>query len=174
MFTAYGYERGTTNRIAAGADLSIGSLYQYFPNKDAILLELAARHLDMGIAAVRDRSRAGLSASLEEAVGELVAAAVDNHRQDPAFLRVVLERAPRSPALLDRVADLRRAATVAMRELLAEHPEVTVADTDAAAELIVVTIEAVVHQALAAPTVLDADRLQRELTAMVTRYLTGS
>lgn len=37
----------------------------------------------------------------------------------------------------------------------------------------VVTVEAVVHQAPAAPTTLDAERLERELTAMLTRYLTN-
>lgn len=42
-------ERGyaaTTNQIAERAGLSIGSLYQYFPDKDAILAALYERHLD--------------------------------------------------------------------------------------------------------------------------------
>ena len=42
-------ERGyaaTTNQVAERAGISIGSLYQYFPNKDALLVALHDRHLD--------------------------------------------------------------------------------------------------------------------------------
>ncbi|SCG02877.1 transcriptional regulator, TetR family [Streptomyces sp. MnatMP-M27] len=45
VFAEYGYAAGTTNRIAERARISIGSLYQYYPNKDAILAELLIRHL---------------------------------------------------------------------------------------------------------------------------------
>lgn len=48
VFAEYGYAAGTTNRIAEHAHMSIGSLYQYFPNKDAILAELLVRHIDRG------------------------------------------------------------------------------------------------------------------------------
>ena len=41
-----GYEGVTTNAIAARANTSIGSLYQFFPNKDAILQALGIRYLD--------------------------------------------------------------------------------------------------------------------------------
>src|SRR5690242_16463951 len=41
-----GYEGVTTNAIAARAKMSIGSLYQFFPNKDAILQALGLRFLD--------------------------------------------------------------------------------------------------------------------------------
>lgn len=51
VFAEYGYAAGTTNRIAERAQISIGSLYQYYPNKDAILVELLTRHLDAGMAA---------------------------------------------------------------------------------------------------------------------------
>ena len=37
------YEQFTTNRVAEAAGISIGSLYQYFPNKQSILLELEIR-----------------------------------------------------------------------------------------------------------------------------------
>jgi AcrR family transcriptional regulator len=39
-----GYDRASTNRIAATAGVSIGSLYQYFPNKEALVAALVARH----------------------------------------------------------------------------------------------------------------------------------
>jgi AcrR family transcriptional regulator len=41
-----GYEAVTTNAIAERADISIGSLYRYFPDKDAILRGLSVRHLE--------------------------------------------------------------------------------------------------------------------------------
>jgi AcrR family transcriptional regulator len=40
-------ERATTNRIAAEAGVGIGSLYEYFPNKQALLQALAVRHLEL-------------------------------------------------------------------------------------------------------------------------------
>ncbi|AUA09036.1 HTH-type transcriptional repressor Bm3R1 [Streptomyces malaysiensis subsp. malaysiensis] len=45
VFAEYGYAAGTTNRIAERARISIGSLYQYYSNKDTILAELLIRHL---------------------------------------------------------------------------------------------------------------------------------
>ena len=45
VFERHGYAGGTTNRIAERAGVSIGSLYQYFPNKEAILAVLLERHV---------------------------------------------------------------------------------------------------------------------------------
>lgn len=47
----------TTNRIAEQAGISVGSIYAYFPNKEAILLAMARRELD----AMRDRVVAALA-----------------------------------------------------------------------------------------------------------------
>src|SRR4029453_6935038 len=48
VFAEHGYAAGTTNRIAERARISIGSLYQYFPTKAAILAALLIRHIDRG------------------------------------------------------------------------------------------------------------------------------
>jgi len=44
VFSELGYEAATTNIIAIRANTSIGSLYQFFPNKEAILNTLATRY----------------------------------------------------------------------------------------------------------------------------------
>lgn len=44
LFAEVGYEAVTTNAIAARAEISIGSLYRYFPDKDAILRALVERY----------------------------------------------------------------------------------------------------------------------------------
>jgi AcrR family transcriptional regulator len=62
LFARVGYEAATTNAIAREARTSIGSLYQFFPNKEAVLHALAARYLE--------KLRAVHQATLgEEAVG---------------------------------------------------------------------------------------------------------
>lgn len=45
MFLELGYEATTTRAIAARAEVSVGSLYQFFPDKEAILKALAMRYL---------------------------------------------------------------------------------------------------------------------------------
>jgi AcrR family transcriptional regulator len=44
VFAAVGYEAATTNAIAREAGASVGSLYQFFPDKEALLLALASRY----------------------------------------------------------------------------------------------------------------------------------
>lgn len=46
VFNEIGYEAATTNMIAKRADVPIGSLYQFFPNKESILEALAARYVE--------------------------------------------------------------------------------------------------------------------------------
>jgi AcrR family transcriptional regulator len=41
-----GYARTTTNHIAARAGVNVASLYEYFPGKDAVVAEVAARLVD--------------------------------------------------------------------------------------------------------------------------------
>ena len=39
-----GFDKASTNRVAEVAGVSVGSLYQYFPSKDALVAALIARH----------------------------------------------------------------------------------------------------------------------------------
>ncbi|MBQ0826604.1 TetR/AcrR family transcriptional regulator [Streptomyces tagetis] len=172
VFAEYGYAAGTTNRIAERARVSIGSLYQYFPNKDAILAELAVRHIDRGMWTQADRLDLS-PGSLEAMVRALVRDAVDNHRDDPQLLRIMMEAAPLSQELLDTIDRHGRKRVAQVRDLLARHPDVRVRDLGTAAELIVFTVETNTHKLMADPRAVPVEIFEGELVDMVTRYLRG-
>src|ERR1700733_2054531 len=76
VFAAYGYAAGTNNRIAEHAELSIGSLYQYFPNKDSILHALMDAHVAAGAKLLGDRLSGGLPEDLDDALRVFVRATI--------------------------------------------------------------------------------------------------
>jgi AcrR family transcriptional regulator len=172
VFTEFGYAAGTTNRIAERARISIGSLYQYFPNKDAILAELLVRHIDRG--AWQQADQVDMSAgTLKAMVQAIVRDAIDNHRDDPQLLRIMIEEAPFSPELLDTINRHGKIRVGQLRDLLARHPDVDVRDVDTAAELILFTVEVNTHKLMADPRDIPVETLENELVDMVTRYLRG-
>lgn len=172
VFGEHGYAAGTTNRIAAAAEVSIGSLYQYFPNKDAILAALTDAHIDAGTALLADRLRAGLPDALDDLVRLFVRAAIDHHRDDPALHRVLFEEAPRSAALLARLRETESRGVAGVAALLRSHPEVTHPDPEFAARLTVATVESLVHRLIAAP--VDTDQLEDEMVRLLSSYLGAS
>ena len=167
IFAEYGYAAGTTNRIAEQARISIGSLYQYYPNKDAILAELLTRHLDSDRATATLREHKDQPEPLEDIVRVFVRAVIENHLDDPQLLRIMVEQAPRSGELLERVTRLEW-------EMIERHAEVLVQDKDTAARLVASTVELTVHYLVAAPGSIDTTRLENELVAMITGYLRTS
>ncbi|GGP37604.1 TetR/AcrR family transcriptional regulator [Saccharothrix coeruleofusca] len=172
VFAEHGYAAGTTNRIAERARVSIGSLYQYFPNKDAILAELAVQHIDRGTWTEADRLDLS-PGTLEAAVRALVRDAIDNHSDDPRLLRLMIEEAPVSQELLDTVARHQQLRTSQVRDVLARHPDVRVGDLDMATELVLFTVEMNTHKFMAMPQGIPVEKFENELVAMMTRYLRG-
>ena len=141
---------GTTNRIADLAGVSIGSLYQYFPNKQAILAELALRHLAESTAtllALCDRFDAE-EPDRDEMVTAMVGVALNGHH--PRAHAVMRELAPRTPELV--------AGFAALTEVLADrmiphlvayrHPGVRRPDADPFG-LLVASVDGQVHQLIA-------------------------
>ena len=91
-----GLEGFTTNRIAERAGVNIASLYQYFPDKTAILEALQRRHMGGGDAD-RETIIAELRAlPLEEMLRKLVDLAFDEHAANPKMHRAFLQHLPRA------------------------------------------------------------------------------
>jgi AcrR family transcriptional regulator len=170
-----GYERASTNRIAAVAGVSVGSLYQYFPGKEALIEALIGRHTQELSQVVRAAMARVVSSPLEVAVRELVAAAVAAHSIDPKLHRVLAEEVPRTGRFANITAVERSAREFVRAYLEGHRTQITVADLDLAAFTLVTTIEALTHSAvLHRPELLahgKTDGYVDEVTRLALAYL---
>ena len=175
VLTRDGYDRASTNKIAIAAGVSIGSLYQYFPSKEALVAALVERHTQELSNVVRKALIKVAGSPIEIATREFVVAAIDAHRVDPRLHRVLTEEVPRTGRLKD-IEAVEQNACAAFREYLELHrSEVGVADLDVAAFIFVTTVEALTHAAvLRRPENLLGDRARAfvdEVTRLVLGYL---
>jgi AcrR family transcriptional regulator len=85
LFVAPGYDAATTTEIARQAGVSVGSLYQFFPGKEALLDALAARHSEAVDQILAASQRVEEDASLEEIVALIVEGIVAHARREPVF-----------------------------------------------------------------------------------------
>ncbi len=170
-----GYDRASTNKIAAMAGVSIGSLYQYFPNKEALVAAVIERHNQQLWQVVQNALVKVAARPIEIAARELVAAAFDAHRVDPKLHRVLAEEVPRAGRLENIEAVERNARAVFRSYLESRRSEIDVADLDLAAFILATTVEALTHSAvLHRPDVLadeKAGAFVNEVTGLVLRYL---
>ncbi len=175
VLTKEGYDRASTNKIAAMAGVSIGSLYQYFPSKEALVAAVIERHTQELSRVVRDTFLKVASRPIDIAVRELITAAIEAHRVDPRLHRVLDEQIPRTGQLDNIDAVVRNACALFRGYLEAHRSEIDIADLDLAAFILVTTVEALTHAAvLHRPDILADNKAMRfvdEVAGLVLRYL---
>ena len=89
IFAEAGYEAATTEAIAKAAGTSIGSVYQFFPNKHAIFDAIASRHLERARALFDELvGPRALELSWEDLLGRAIDAFASMDRADPDFRAV--------------------------------------------------------------------------------------
>ena len=143
VFEEHGYAGANTNRTAERAGVSIGSLYQYFPNKESILAVLLEQHTQEVANAV-EAIRRHVAEEPHDLVGvpeHFVEDMVDLHSKNPRLQHVLLDQAPRPPHLKARLQELEQAAVESTEILLRANPQVRVEDHRTAAYLAVQSIE---------------------------------
>lgn len=86
VFAKVGYEAATTNAIARAARTSIGSIYQFFPHKEAILQAVAQRYLEQ-LHALHDElfDHQRLPEDLNECYERIIRTLADFHTTHPGF-----------------------------------------------------------------------------------------
>lgn len=147
VFEERGYAGATTNHIAERAGVSIGSLYRYFPDKDAILTALALRHLEEGEALAADllgRAR-DPSLPLAELLRLCLESFVGLHESNPGLHRLLFEEAPLPARVRRRYRALLTGIADEVAGALQARAEVAVRDPRLAAYLLVQTFESLAH-----------------------------
>ena len=170
-----GYDRASTNKIAATAGVSIGSLYQYFPSKEALVAAVIERHTQELSQVAHKALLKVAGRPIEIAVREFVVAAIDAHRVDPRLHRVLAEEVPRTGRLENIEAIERNARTLFRNYLEAHRDEIDVTDLDLAAFIFVTTVEALTHSAVLRNPDIVADekagKFVDEATRLVLQFL---
>lgn len=171
-----GFERASTNRIAAEAGASIGSLYQYFPTKEALVAAVIERHKNDMMEVLRRALVRVAGVPLEQGVRELVALMIDAHRVDPELHRVLVEQIPRIGRLAEVEGFDREVRELVRAYLEAHRGELRALDLDLAAFVCVSSVETLAHEAVLHNPALLANRKVKaftdEVTLLVIRYLT--
>ena len=173
-----GYDRASTNRIAEVAGVSIGSLYQYFPSKEALVAAVIDRHTQEVSQVTRNALVKVAARPIEVAAREFVSLAIDAHRVNPKLHGVLAEQIPRVGRLENIEANVREGYALVRGYLEAHRDEIDVADLDLAAFVLVTVVEALTHAAvLRRPDILTGEKARQfvdDVTRLVVRYLRAS
>ena len=168
-----GFEKASTNRIAEVAGVSVGSLYQYFPSKEALVAAVIDRHNEEIMAIVRTALIEVADLPVDKAVRKLVTVAIDAHRINPKLHRVLAEQIPRTGQLKDVEAFNREVHTLVRSYLESRRKEMRKVDLDVATFICVSAIEAVAHNTVLNGAEMLTERMVKVLVDETTRLVVG-
>lgn len=169
ILTKVGWEGLTTNAIAERAGVNIGSLYQFFPNKEAVIAELQRRH---AVATHADLLEAldvlPAQPSLREALTLVVKMIVNEHRVAPAVHKALHEELPRTVRHLPEDDDqLRKQFAQVLQPFMKNVP-----DPDLSIYLISIAAHAIIHTVTAdRPNLLGHSGFVPEVVTLLENYL---
>lgn len=140
-----GWAAFNTNLVAEVAGVSIGTVYQYFPNKAVLVDAIRRRHYEAVLRAVRatgDETR-----SLRSRIEELVEGLASAHAGAPALHRALLDEAPHES--VDEATQAFERAYVAAFQRLLDPGEARVSrgTVEAAASVLAAAVEGMIHDA---------------------------
>ncbi len=165
-----GFGGASTNKMAKVAGVSIGSLYQYFPNKEALVGALIERHVQGMMELVQSALLESPDASVPSIVRSLITGILSAHRMNPKLHKVIVEQVPRLGSL-NRIQDIdRQMMALITQTMLSRQKELAPKDLEIAGFILVHAVQAVTHAAVLAGTI-DNEALIDELCAMILGYL---
>jgi len=174
LLKAGDYASVTTNHIAERAGVSVGTLYEFFPNKEAIVAALAERHLGRLIAEVTEGLEVAFRLDEWDAAEFLIRRVVTAVSRERELYQVLIRQAP----FLQGLGATKKATTAAF-ELARSAAEragrrINLPHLDADTWLINrMVYNAVLEIAFLRDDAMDRDLLTEELVRLTFRMLQG-
>lgn len=167
-----GYERTNTNRIAEVAGVSIGSIYQYFANKESIIGELIEIHMQKVMDVFLSKYNTLSTVSLNDGIRILIRCMIEVRSIQPKLQRIFDEQLPKIGKLCHLREYEKQAVEMIIAYLQSKKNEVSVKNIETAAFICVHAVEAVIQAALNnRQDILTNGDLENELTNLILRYL---
>ena len=114
VLVANGYDGVSTHRIAADAGISPGSIYQYFPNKDAVVAMTVERMINKLAGELLEVLKSSDAESAAGRIRAVVSAALESTERNGELVRVLVEQMPRLGGSSEIRAVERRAGDLAV------------------------------------------------------------
>lgn len=169
-----GYAGTNTNVVAARAGVSVGSVYQYFPNKDSLVTALHERHGAQMYAAIEAVLAAERPDGLRGHVQAMVRALLAAHRVEPQLHRVLEKEFPFFDAPRDQSA-ADGGIFLQVRQLFETHRrDITATDLDLTTWMVLQTMESLVHAAvIEPPPMFEPEAVEAAIVQVLMGYLTA-
>lgn len=167
-----GYAGLSTNKVAKLAGVSVGSLYQYFPNKTALVTALVEQHAQSIREIVANGFLELADAPLPVVARQLVSKMVEVHAVDPILHVVLTEQLPRGDEHACVQNEVQVMEGLLHMFLLSRQDELRQKDLKLASFVVVQLVEALTHRAIVEhPDKLQDGALEDELVDLLLRYL---
>ena len=167
-----GYAKTTTNAIAERAGVSIGSLYEYFPNKEAVFAALKEKLHRSQFDSVIEHLSIDQTTPPEKIIENILAARINASLEQPDVVTVLQEQVPAQVMQTQRQKDFEVFSQTMAAFASAHGHQIRIKNVDVAIPLGIQMIDLTIdHLASQQPELLRDPRTLQELTDMMCRYI---
>jgi AcrR family transcriptional regulator len=174
VLLSHGAERLTTTRVAERAGVSVGTLYQYYPNKQSLLFAVLENHFNLVAAKFESACENACHKPLAEMIREMVETFVDA-KMERADISVALYQVSAKvggPALLKRNRQRSREAVEAM---LQTAPDVKSAPDKFAIDMMLAAMAGAIRSLLeSGPSPVTVRKSREQLVLLCQSYMAAA
>ena len=169
-----GFSGTTTNRVAERAGISVGSLYQYFPSREALVAAVAQRYSETMKASLEALLVQTQADDLKTALNRLLRCITDVHAVDPDLSRILATELPRLGNMEWRKEISLRAIAIAEALLISHQKELRDGlDLESAAFVVAKASEAVMVSIAQSTGAKNAAEIEEALLDMLFSFVSG-
>jgi len=170
-----GYDALSTNRVAREAGVSVGSLYQYFPDKEALVVAVMEAHATRMQEQIAQRLTGVAEAGPEAVAREMIRAMLAAQQAEPKLHRALVEQVPRIGALR-RLQETYGSYERLIAAWMAAHRDlIEIEDVEVAAFVLVAAVEGLMNRAtIDHPDLVASGKIEDHIVRLALAYVAPS